>query len=332
MTVSSFRALRAVERSKGYFVNEIHTLPIESLPEQEVLVQVHYSSLNYKDALAAHGHRGITKNFPHTPGIDAAGVVVESKTPEFSSGDEVIVTGYDLGMSTPGGFGEYIKVPGAWCVKKPPNHDLRYFMVLGTAGLTAGLSIDRLQAEVRPIDGEILVTGASGGVGSIALALLSKLGYHAVALTSKVDHSDILAKLGAFRIVDRTLIEGVPDRPLDKEIWAGIVDTVGGPVFSKALKSIQHGGAATTCGMVSGTELETSIFPFILRGIVLFGIDSVEIKRVRKRQIWEKFDDEWSLANLDSIIQEISLEELPSAIEKMYCGKMLGRVVLKHRR
>ena len=331
MGVSNFRALRVLEKDPDFFVNEITEMPIESLPQHEVLIKVLYSSLNYKDALSAHGHRGVTRKFPHTPGIDAAGIVVESLSADFKVGDEVIVTGYDLGMNTPGGFGEYIRVPPAWVIKKPPNHDLRYFMVLGTAGLTAGLSVDRLATVIKPEDGEVLVTGATGGVGSIAIALLAKLGYQVVALTSKVDHSDMLVKLGAHRIIDRSHVEDMDDhKALYKEAWAGVVDTVGGALFSKAVKALIHSGAATTCGMVAGTEFSTSIFPFILRGISVFGIDSVEISRDRKAKIWEKFDSEWSLRNLDPMSQDIYLEELSAAIEKIHMGKMLGRVVLKH--
>jgi alcohol dehydrogenase len=234
-------------------------------------------------------------------------------------------------MNTPGGFGECIRVPASWCAIKPPNHDLRYFMVLGTAGLTAGLSVDRLMNAVQPNDGDVLVTGASGGVGSLAIALLAKLGFQTVALTSKVDHSDMLASIGTHRVLDRSLLESSADKPLLTERWAGVVDTVGGPLFSKALRAISYGGAATTCGMVSGTDLNTSMFPFILRGITLFGIDSVGISNADKQAIWDKLDDQWSLPNLQKVVQEISLEELPAAIEKIYCGKMLGRVVLKHR-
>jgi len=330
MAEKRFRALRVIERSKGFFVNEIHTLPLSSLPDHELLVRVHYSSLNYKDALSAHGHKGITKQFPHTPGIDAAGLVVESASPEFAEGDQVIVAGQDLGMNTPGGFGEYIRVPADWCVLKPPNHSLRYFMVLGTAGMTAGLSVDRLVKSVQPNDGDILVTGASGGVGSLAIALLAKLGYQTVALTSKVDHSDMLASIGTQRIIDRSILESSPGKSLLDERWAGVVDTVGGSLFSKTLRAINYGGVATTCGMVSGTELNTSMFPFILRGISLFGIDSVGIPQAKKQKIWQKLDDQWALPNLQKVVHEVSLEELPAAIEKIYCGKMLGRVVLKH--
>jgi len=331
MADKHFRALRVIERSKGFFVNEIHTLPLSMLPDHEVLVRVCYSSLNYKDALSAHGHKGVTKHFPHTPGIDAAGEVVESRSDLFAPGDQVIVTGHDLGMNTPGGFGEYVRVPAEWCVRKPPNHELRYFMILGTAGMTAGLSVDKLINLVQPDDGDVLITGASGGVGSLAIALLAKLGYQSVALTSKVDHSEMLASIGTHQVIDRLILEGASESPLLDERWSGVIDTVGGPLFSKALKAIKYGGAATTCGMVSGADLNTSMFPFILRGISLFGIDSVGIPQARKQAIWDKLDDQWALPNLQQVMQEISLEELPAAIEKIYCGKMLGRVVLKHR-
>ncbi|ABC29336.1 NADPH:quinone reductase and related Zn-dependent oxidoreductase [Hahella chejuensis KCTC 2396] len=329
MSDSKFRALRVLEKG-GYFHTEIQEQSLDDLPDNDVLVKVKYSSLNFKDALSAHGHKGVTRQFPHTPGIDAAGVVVESRSPELKPGQEVIVTGYDLGMNTPGGFGEYIRVPVEWCVVKPPNHDLHYFMTLGTAGLTAGLSVDRLSQTVAADDGEVLVTGSTGGVGCLAVALLARLGYDTVALTSKVDHSDLLAKLGARRVLDRSHLEEMPEKALMKETWAGVVDTVGGALFSKILKTVKHSGAATTCGMVAGTELTTSIFPFILRGVTLYGIDSVEISRERKRHIWEKLDSDWALPDLKFLAQDVVLEELPGVIEKIYCGKMLGRAVLRH--
>ena len=326
---TSFRALRVLEKDNGFFVNEIQTLTLADLPEGAVLIRVGWSSLNFKDSLSANGHKGVTRTFPHTPGIDAAGTVVHSEVAEFRAGDEVIVTGFDLGMNTAGGFGEYIRVPASWVVPKPPHHDLSYFMALGTAGLTAGLSVDRLATVVSPGDGDILVTGATGGVGCLAVALLARLGYSVVAITSKVDHHDFLTGLGARRVVDRALFKDLPARPLLKSEWAGIIDTVGGSLLSTLLKTVNPNGAVSTCGMVAGTEINTSIFPFILRGVTLFGIDSAEFPRERKQRIWEVFDGEWAL-NLDDLVSTVSLDELPAAIDKIHSGKMLGRTVLKH--
>lgn len=325
-----FQALRVREKSTGFFQMDIEEQTLADLPSEGVLVRVEWSSLNFKDALSAHGHKGVTRRYPHTPGIDAAGTVLESDDPALQPGDPVIVTGYDLGMNTPGGFGQLIRVPASWCIPRPPHHDLRYFMMLGTAGLTAGLSVERLISLVAPEDGEVLVTGATGGVGSLAVALLDRLGYTVVASTSKVDHSDFLVKLGAKRVVDRAFIEDLPGKPMLRSEWAGIVDTVGGTVVSSLLRTVNPGGAVTTCGMVAGTEIHTSIFPFILRGISLFGIDSVEIPLARKARIWNRFDTDWALPGLASIVQEVTLGELPTAIEKIHCGKMLGRTVLRH--
>lgn len=329
-TPKQFRALRVNENSSGEFVAEVEQVTQEVLPDHDTLIRVQWSSLNYKDALSASGHKGVTRRFPHTPGIDAAGTVVHSGDSSLQPGQEVIVTGYDLGMNTPGGFGEYISVPSSWCIPKPEHHDLRYFMILGTAGLTAGLSVERLSSIVSPEDGEVLVTGATGGVGCLAVALLAKLGYQVVASTSKVDHSDFLVKLGAKRVVERSFVEELPNKPMLTSSWAGIVDTVGGTVLSTLLKTLNHSGAATTCGMVAGTEVDTSIFPFILRGVSLFGIDSVEIPLERKAAIWSSFDNDWALPKLDDIVQEVNLDELPTAIQKIHLGKLLGRVVLRH--
>jgi acrylyl-CoA reductase (NADPH) len=329
---SSFRALRVQEKSRGFFQAGIERMDFKDLPADGVLIRVLWSSLNFKDSLSASGHKGVTRHYPHTPGIDAAGVVIKSDDDRCRAGDEVIVTGFDLGMNTPGGFGEYIRVPATWCIPKPPGHDLRYFMILGTAGLTAGLSVERLTSLVAADQGEILVTGATGGVGSIAVALLARLGYEVVGSTSKVDHSDFLARLGAKRVVERSFVDSLPDKPMLRSEWAGIVDTVGGKTLSGLLKCLNPGGVATACGMVAGEKLNTSIFPFILRGITLFGIDSVVIPLARKELIWSLFDSEWDLPRLESVVQEVSLDELPTAIEKIRMGKVLGRVILKHAR
>lgn len=331
LSVGAFNALRVKEKSSDFYQVSVETVGPETLPSEGVLVRVLWSSLNFKDSLSASGHKGVTRTFPHTPGIDAAGVVVDPAGSSFSKGDEVLVTGYDLGMNTAGGFGEFIRVPAQWIIPKPAHHDLRYFMVLGTAGLTAGLSVERLASLVSPDQGEVLVTGATGGVGSLAVALLSQLGYTVVASTSKVDHSDFLARLGARRVVERQFVDELPAKPMLRSEWAGIIDTVGGTTLSNLLKTLAPGGVATTCGMVAGTEINTSIFPFILRGVTLFGIDSVEIPLARKAKIWSLFDQAWALPKIESIIQEISLDELPNAIEKIRLGKQLGRVVIRHR-
>ncbi len=325
-----FRALRVFERSPGFFDQEIVEQNISDLPEHEVLVRVHYSSLNYKDALSAQGNRGVTRHYPHTPGIDALGVVESSENPGFKPGDKVIVVGFDLGMNTPGGYGEYIRVPAQWCVPVPEGHPDSYWMALGTAGLTAALCVDRLSRFVSPSQDEVLVTGATGGVGMVSIALLAKLGYRVVAYTAKVDHAEMLTKLGAIRILDRDGFE-FSSKPLDKPLWAGAIDTAGGDLLAQIIKSLRYGGAVAACGMVAGDRFESSVFPFILRGVSLLGVDSVELPLEEKAEMWHRLGDQWAVPNIQSYCQEISLEELPSAIERIYRGKMVGRVVVRHR-
>lgn len=325
-----FRALRVIEKSPGFFDQEIVEQNISDLPEHDVLVRVHYSSLNYKDALSANGNRGVTRQYPHTPGIDALGVVEESKNPKFKAGDKVIVIGFDLGMNTPGGFGEYIRVPAEWCVPVPEGKPDSYWMALGTAGLTAALCVDRLSRFVAPSQDEVLVTGATGGVGMVSIALLAKLGYRVVACTGKVDHADMLTKLGAIRILDREGID-FSSRPLDKPLWAGAIDTAGGDLLAQIVRSLRYGGAVAACGMVGGDRFETSVFPFILRGVSLLGVDSVELPLEEKAEMWRRLGNEWSVENIQDYCKEITLEELPSAIERIYRGKMVGRVIVRHR-
>ena len=226
--MSEFKAL-VVSEQDGRYVSAVQQRHVDELPEGDVLIRVRYSSLNYKDALSASGNKGVTRNYPHTPGIDAAGVVEASSAPELVAGDEVIVTGYDLGMGTAGGFGQYIRVPASWVIKRPEGLSLRDSMVLGTAGLTAALCIDKLeQAGLTPGQGPVLVTGATGGVGSIAVAMLSSLGYEVAAATGKALQAEMLKRLGASQIVDRTALQSGTEKMLLKEQWAGAVDTVGG--------------------------------------------------------------------------------------------------------
>lgn len=329
--MQTFRALRVIEQSPGFFDLRILKQSLDDLPDHEVLVRVLYSSLNYKDALSARGHRGVTRNFPHTPGIDAFGVVVESRNDAIKPGQKVIVVGYDLGMNTPGGFGEYIRVPAAWCVPAPAGPADSYWMALGTAGLTAALCVDKLQRFVQPAEEEILVTGASGGVGIISVALLAKLGYRVVACTAKVDHADMLGRLGARRIVDRAALIETSTRHLLKPVWAGAIDTVGGETLNQVIKSLRYGGAVTACGMVGGETFHASVFPFILRGVNLLGVDSVELPLEQKAEMWRRLANEWAVPEIMDFCEEISLEELPAAIERIHRGKMVGRAIVRHR-
>lgn len=328
--MSTFRALQANEDANGRFETRIIERDISELPAGEVLIRVSYSSLNYKDALSASGNRGVTRNFPHTPGIDAAGAVVESSVSEFSEGDEVITTGYDLGMNTAGGFGQFIRVPAAWVIKRPAGLSLREAMALGTAGLTAALSVDKLeQAGLEPVDAPVLVTGATGGVGSIAVALLSRLGYNVTAVTGKADQADFLTKLGAKQVIERSALQAGTEKPLLKEQWAGAIDTVGGDILFNVVKSLQRGASVSCCGLTAGTGFQASVLPFILRGVNLLGVDSVEIPLVVKASMWDKLSVQWKLPNLNDLVQEISLESLPEAIERILAGQQTGRVLVR---
>lgn len=324
--MTTYRALWVTEEPQ--FKQQVIRRDLDQLPANEVLVRVHYSSLNYKDALSATGNRGVTRVFPHTPGIDAAGVVENSSVEGFAPGDEVIVTGYDLGMNTYGGLADYIKVPASWLIKRPAGLSLREAMILGTAGFTAGLCVQKLvDAGVKPEDGDILVTGATGGVGSVAVKLLSQLGYRVVAATGKQEQIPFLQELGAAEVMDRAgLNEGV-DRPMLKTRWAGAVDTVGGEMLFNVVKSLNYGGSVACCGLTAGTNFTGNVFPFILRGASLLGVDSVELPLAAKAAMWDMLSAQWKM-DLEALVEEISLEDTPQAIAKILAGHQKGRVLV----
>lgn len=318
-----------VEEIDGKFVSSIKILNINDLPQGEVIVKVHYSSLNYKDALSATGNKGITKSYPHTPGIDAAGVVVESVSPLYNVGDEVIVTGYDLGMNTAGGFGEYIRVPAEWVVKLPAGLSLKEAMIIGTAGFTAAMSLSRLIELVKPDDGKIVVTGATGGVGSVALTLLAQNGYQTVAVSGKEAEYPFLKQLGASEIISREEFQRVEKRPMLSAQFAGGIDTVGGEALVNILKSLKPLGTVTTCGSVSSTQLNMTVFPFILRGISLIGISAQNYPTRLRAGLWLNLATKWKPDNLINLYNEITLENLPEAIQNILSGKLKGRTIVK---
>ena len=324
-----FKAMVVAETAVNTYQRTIQTRSTDDLPAGDLLIRVHYSSLNYKDGLSASGNKGVTRNYPHTPGIDAAGVVVESSHTDFAPGDEVLVIGYDLGMNTDGGFGEYIRVPAGWAVARPEGLSLRDSMIWGTAGFTAAMSVERLvNHPITPDQGEILVTGATGGVGSVAVALLAKLGYRVVAATGKADKYDFLRELGAAEVVGREVVSDDGKRPLLKTRWAGAVDTVGGAILVNALKTTQYGGAVTCCGLVASPALDTTVFPFILRGITLYGIDSVECNLAYRAHIWQKIATDYKLPNLEMLATERTLEELDPEIDLILKGQQSGRILV----
>ncbi len=318
-----------VEETEENFISSIKVLDTNDLPQGDVLVKVSYSSLNYKDALSATGNKGVTKSYPHTPGIDAAGLVVESGSSLFKVGDEVIVTGYDLGMNTAGGFGEFIRVPAEWVVKLPIGLSLKEAMIIGTAGFTAAISLSRLTELVKPTDGKILVTGATGGVGSVALSLLSKNGYCTVAVSGKEAEYPFLKQLGASEIISREQFQQIEKRPILSAQYAGGIDTVGGVALENILKSLQSLGAVTTCGSVSSTQLNMTVFPFILRGISLIGISAQNYPTHLRPGLWQKLADEWKPAHLMEMYNEIGLDDLPDAIQSILNGKLKGRTIVK---
>lgn len=324
----TYQAL-VVSEKEGKYIQEVKELNTRDLPKGDVLIQVHYSSLNYKDALSAVGNKGVTKNYPHTPGIDAAGIVIESESENIGVGEEVVVSGYDLGMNTPGGYGRFIRVPAEWVVKLPENLTMKEAMIIGTAGFTAGISINRLTELVKPADGRIIVSGATGGVGSVALSILSKLGYETVAVSGKESEYPFIESLGAGGIISRTDFLALDKKPILSSKYAGGIDTVGGVILENIIKSLKPLGVVTTCGSVSGTELNVSVFPFILRGISLIGVSAQNYPMELRAKLWEKIADEWKPTNLMNIYNEITLHELPDAISQILKGGLKGRTVIK---
>jgi len=330
MTDKSFRAFVAEEQGNGHFANAVKDQRISQLPAGELLIKVLYSSLNYKDALSASGNRGVTRNYPHTPGIDAAGVVEWSSDEKFLPGDHVIVTSYDLGMNTSGGFGGYIRVPLAWALKLPSKLNPQESMIFGTAGFTAGMAIYQIVSKIKPGGGEILVTGATGGLGCLALAILTKLGYRVAAGTGKTDQADWLTRLGAVQIVSREELLAGKERPLLKPRWSAVVDTVGGDILANAIKSTLPDGIIAVCGNALSNELNINVFPFILRGVSLVGIDSQNCPMLHRIDIWNLLADEWKPNLNNDIFRIISLEQLAEKIELMLQGNIKGRIVIEH--
>ena len=329
MENKTFKAMVVTETAEKTFSRKITTRSIDDLPAGDVLIKVIYSSLNYKDALSATGNKGVTRNYPHTPGIDTAGVVEESQSDKFKPGDEVIVTSYDLGMNTAGGFAEYVRVPADWVVKLPAGLTMKEAMILGTAGFTAGLSVSALIHMVKPDQGEILVTGASGGVGSVAVSILTKLGYQVVAVGGMVEEQAYLTGIGAKEVISREDAADASSRPVLKARWAGVIDTVGGDILATAIKTTLYGGSVTCCGNAASPDLPLTVFPFILRGVRLLGIDSQNCPMERRAAIWEKLAGDWRLDGLLGISNEIQLEDLEERMMLMLQGKSKGRTVVK---
>jgi acrylyl-CoA reductase (NADPH) len=330
MENKKFRALVIEETDDKQFTRTIQTRTISDLPEGDLLIKVHYSSLNYKDALSATGNKGVTKNYPHTPGIDAAGVVEQSGSEKFNTGDEVVVTSYDLGMNTDGGFGEYIRVPSEWALKLPEGISLKESMIFGTAGFTAGMAIFQIIKKIVPAQGEILVTGASGGLGSLAIAILSKLGYKVAAASGKADAQNFLKGIGASNIISREELLSGKERPMLKPHWSAVIDTVGGDLLANAIKSTDLQGIVACCGNAASPSLNINVFPFILRGVSLVGIDSQNCLMPRREEIWTLLATDWKPPLSADFYHEVTLDKLNDKIDQILQGKITGRIILKH--
>ena len=327
--MSKYKAFEVREEIEKKFVGAIVEKSALELAEGSVSIEVHYSSVNYKDALSASGSKAVTREYPHVPGIDAAGKVFASTDSNFAVGDEVVVTGYDLGMNTAGGFGQQVTVPGGWVTKLPVGLSLRDSMVLGTAGLTAGLCVNKLLLNnITPEAGKVLVTGATGGVGIIACALLVKLGFEVVASTGKSAETAKLMALGVSEVISREAFSEENPRPMLKEGYAAAVDVAGGTTLVNVIKSLSYGGSVAACGLVDSPALSATVFPFILRGVNLLGVDSVELPLAQKQQIWNLFANEWALTDIDSLAETMVLAELPAVLAKVLAGGAVGRYVL----
>lgn len=320
-----FRAYLVDESKRGALVD----LHVDELPAGDVLIRSSFSSLNYKDALAATGHPGVARTLPHVPGIDVAGTVESSSDDRFQPGDEVFVTGYELGAPRWGGWSQKVRVPADWVVPIPRKATPREVMSLGTAGFTAAQCVAAIQLHgIAPGDGEVVVTGATGGVGSTAVALLAKLGYQVAAVTGKMDHREQLLQWGASRVLPRETIDTSSEKPLLKSMWAAAVDTVGGKVLAGVIKQLGHRGCVAACGNVAGTDLPLTVFPFILRGVKLDGIDSAQCPRNDRLVIWERLFGPWKLDGFETHSTVVPLTNIDEHVQKMLNGQVTGRVVV----
>ena len=318
-----------VEENNGVFSSSVKEINVPKIEPNSILVKVHYSSLNYKDALAVSGAKGVVKSYPFVPGIDVAGEVIESKSPQYKIGDRIIATGFKIGMSIFGGFGEIVNLPDNWVVKMPEKLDFLSSMSYGTAGLTAAACIKKISDAKCTQKLPVIVSGSSGGVGSVAVGILSKMGYEVHALTGKTSHEETLKKMGANRVLDRNEFMSNPVKALDKGVYSSAVDTVGGEILAKIISMISNHGVISCCGNVAGPKFTSSVFPFILRGVQLCGIDSAESSIELKKELWNLLSNQWSL-DLSNQTKIVSLNEIEEEINKILQGNQVGRVVIKH--
>lgn len=317
-----------VREVDGSYEGNIETKHVDDLPEGDVLIRVTHSCVNYKDALSMSGNRGVTKSYPHIPGVDAAGFIEQTTDERFHIGQAVVVNGFDFGMNTSGGFQEYIRVPADWVTLLPESIRPLEAMQYGTAGLTAAQSVDELLRIVSKDAGPILVTGATGGVGTIAISLLIRLGYTVHAVTGKRVEQERLLKKGVAEVLDRTTFLEETDRPLKKGLYAGVIDTVGGPLLASVIRFVQYGGVVTTCGNVGGAEMTLTVYPFILRGVRLIGIDAVQTPIAYRQALWQRLASDWQV-NLSSEVDIKTLNDLPEIAEALLTSRHRGRTVIE---
>ncbi|MFB8589432.1 acryloyl-CoA reductase [Enterococcus casseliflavus] len=320
---STFRVM-----NEPNFTASLTTATLDELPAGDVLVRVDYSDVNYKDALAAKENGGVIRTYPMTPGIDLAGEVVDSQSADFAPGDQVLVTGYGLGVSHPGGYSQFQRVPAEWLVKRSAGFSAKDSMTYGTAGFTAALALQELEQLHLAKDAAILVTGASGGVGSVSIALLKKLGYTNIVALSRKNDAQWLLDLGAAKIISPDDVVPEKVKPLAKQTFAAVIDTVGGPLLAAVLPQIAYGGGAFLCGNAGGIKIETTVLPFILRGIRVIGIDSVNVSHEIRSALWEKLAGEWNV--IDQLYTKaITLEDLPETLAALLAGTHQGRTIVE---
>lgn len=323
-----FKALLLQEKD-GKVTSGIEDLPDDRLPPGDVLIRVHNSALNYKDGLVLNGLGKLVKTYPHVGGIDLAGTVLESQHAHYKAGDQVILTGWRVGEMHWGGYAEKARVKGEWLVPLPQGLSTERAMAIGTAGFTAMLCVMALEEHgLRPDQGDVLITGAAGGVGSIATAICAALGYHVVCSTGRPDQAQYLKNLGAKEIIDRSTIAAPSGKPLESERWAGVIDSVGGSTLTAILPQMKYRAALAVCGLAGGTKLDTSVIPFIIRGVSLLGIDSVMSPLMRRKVAWARLTKDLSLEKLDTMTQRVKLEALPALAKNILEGKVRGRVVV----
>lgn len=327
--MSTFKAVLATQND-GKTVVAFQDLDLSALPPGEVLIRVQYSSLNYKDGLAVTGKPGVIRRFPMVAGIDLAGVVEESRSPEWKKGDAVVVTGSGLSETIWGGYSEYARLDARLLVRLPEGMTARQAMGIGTAGFTAMQCAIALENHgLRPDSGDIVVTGAAGGVGSVAVAILAKLGYRVVASTGRAELAPYLQSLGAAEVIDRSVLSAPSKRPMDSERWAGAIDTVGGDTLAGAIRGLKIGGSVAACGVAGGGTLNTTVFPFILRGVNLLGINSVTVACEERLEIWRRLSTDLPMAKLESMIEEQPLDRIFELGEKILAGGVRGRTVIR---